>query len=341
MKISVLILAVLLFSGGAANAQGERKKWAEPQLTDTPMVHDPVMAVEDGVYYLYSTGKGLKQMTSHDRKTWRIASHGALPAIPAWTHDSVPGFKSHVWAPDVIRYRARWWMAYSCSTFGKNTSAIGLISVDSLCHADGWRDEGALICSQRGRNNWNAIDPNFFIDRQGYPWLTFGSFWDGIQLVRLDSTMHVLQGCVPVTIARRHDPARPPEGTNPTSSYAGTNAIEAPFVFYRDGWYHLFVSWDYCCRGKQSTYRVVTGRSRTPDGPYVDRDNLPMEKGGGTLLIEGDKKEFEALGHCAVYRFGSDDLFVCHGYSIAYDGASVLVQRKINWTPDGWPVLGE
>ena len=29
---------------------------------DTPLVHDPVMAVEDGIYYLYGTGNGI----SHD-----------------------------------------------------------------------------------------------------------------------------------------------------------------------------------------------------------------------------------------------------------------------------------
>ena len=51
------------------------------------------------------------------------------------------------------------------------------------------------------------------------------------------------------------------------------------------------------------------------------------------------KQAFEAAGHCAAYTFGDEDIFVCHGYSIAHKGASILVQRPIVWTSDGWPQL--
>lgn len=323
--VSLIAAFGLMLTGSRAAAQSF--------TTDKPMVHDPVMAVQDGTYYMMSTGNGLQMAESDDMKTWRVWRHTPLlGSIPAWTHDSVPGFRKHVWAPDIIRWRDRWWMAYSCSTFGKNTSAIGLVSTDSLrpLSADGrnmieWRDEGPLICSKGGRNNWNAIDPNFIIGEDGTPWLTFGSFWDGIQLVRLDSTMHVASGEQPRTIARRVTGGR-------------ENPVEAPFVFRHDGWFYLFVSWDYCCRGMESTYKVAVGRSRTVAGPYLDREGKDMADGGGTVFIEGDKRHYEALGHSAAYRFGDEDIFICHGYSIADDGASVLVRKKISWTPDGWPV---
>lgn len=94
-------------------------------------------------------------------------------------------------------------MAYSCSTFGSNTSAIGLLSNDSLSHVAGWKDEGCIIASKGGRDNWNAIDPNMIIDDKGHPWLTWGLFWDGIQLIALDTTLHVKAGAQPRTIARR------------------------------------------------------------------------------------------------------------------------------------------
>ena len=261
-----------------------------------------------------------------------------MSVIPKWTMDSVPGFRLHVWAPDVIKYHGKWWLAYSCSTFGKNGSAIGLLSNRSLSFP-GWEDEGCIVTSREKRDNWNAIDPNFVIDENDMPWMVWGSFWDGIQLARLDTTMHIAKGEKPRTIARRYDPDFKPSEANPTSKYAGTNAIEAPFIFKHGGYYYLFVSWDYCCRGAKSNYRVAVGRSQSVEGPYLDREGKDMLLGGGTLFLEGDKQAFEAAGHCAAYTFGDEDIFVCHGYSIAHKGASILVQRPIAWTPDGWPQL--
>lgn len=348
MRTTVIFVMLLAFSA-SLTAQGQRHpKRGVPFTTDTPMVHDPVMAYEDSTYHIFATGMGIQHMTSADRKTWTVMSEPVMSVIPKWTHDSVPGFRHHVWAPDVIKWHNRWWLAYSCSTFGKNGSVIGLLSTHSLS-AGLWDDEGAIICSREDRDNWNAIDPNFVIDDNDQPWLVWGSFWDGIQLVRLDTTMHVAAAQQPQTIARRYnlsDPdgkkvlsVNPNPPKNPTSDFAGPNAIEAPFIFKHDGWYYLFVSWDYCCQGSKSNYRVAVGRSRNVDGPYLDSKGIDMRDGGGNLFIEGDKKEFEAAGHCAVYHLDGQDIFICHGYSIAHQGASILIQRPITWTPDGWPTL--
>lgn len=321
----ILSLVVVLSMSTTLNAQ-------------SPMVHDPVMAYEDGTYYLFATGHGIQQMTSRDCKTWTVSPQPVMTVIPQWTRDSVPGFTNHVWAPDIIRWHDRWWLAYSCSTFGKNGSAIGLLSSSSL-KSPIWNDEGCIVTSREQRDNWNAIDPNFIIDEDDQPWLVWGSFWDGIQIARLDTTMHLAKGEIPRTIARRYSPKDLNRMPNPTSQYAGTNAIEAPFIMKHGGYYYLFVSWDYCCMGSKSTYRVVVGRSKMVDGPYVDRDGEDMREGGGTPVIAGDKKEFEALGHCAAYHYDDKDIFICHGYSIAHNGASILVQRPIRWTADGWPEI--
>jgi len=339
MKTALLTMALAAISLSAA-AQGPRQRFQrEAFTTETPMVHDPVMAKDGDTYYIYATGNGIQQMTSKDRKTWTVLPQPVMTVMPGWTTDSVPGFSTHVWAPDVIRWHGRWWMAYSCSTFGKNGSAIGLLSNRSL-GGGVWRDEGCIVTSREKRDNWNAIDPNFVIDDQtDTPWLVWGSFWDGIQIARLDSTMHIAKGEQPRTVARRYDPAYKPSEPNPTSKYAGTNAIEAPFIYKHGGWYYLFVSWDYCCRGAKSNYRVAVGRSKTVAGPYLDREGKDMAKGGGTLFIEGDKKEWEAAGHCAAYTFDGEDVFVCHGYSATRNGAAMLIQRPISWTDDEWPQL--
>ncbi len=318
MKLrKVLLGAAIIIAAPAVNAQ---------TVVEEPFVHDPVLAYENGTYYLYCTGHGITQMTSTDRKQWTLYRDGVLKneQVPAWSHDSVPGFENHIWAPDVIKYRKKWYLAYSCSTFGKNTSAIGLLSNTSLANKDGWKDEGCIIASKGKRDNWNAIDPNFIIDDKGNPWMTWGSFWDGIKLIPLDKTMHVKKGAKPMTIARRH---------------AETNAIEAPFIIKHGNYYYLFVSWDYCCRGIKSTYRVAMGRSKQVAGPYLDKEGKDMREGGGYLLIEGDKKEFEAMGHSSAYSFPDGDFFFCHGYSIEKDGASILVEKKIHWTDDGWLML--
>ncbi len=325
MKKALIMALLILLAAGDATAQ---RRWRERTTfrTDTLMVHDPVMAKEGDTYHLFSTGNGLQHATSKDRKTWTVHSAPTFSMIPKWAQDSVPGFRTHVWAPDIIKYKGRWWMAYSCSTFGKNTSAIGLASTHRLSENTVWQDEGAIICSKGKRDNWNAIDANFIIDKEGNPWMTYGSFWDGIQMVKLDSTMHIAGGEKPHTIARRYADRK-------------TNPIEAPFIIHRDGYYYLFASWDYCCKGMESTYKVVVGRSKTVDGPYLDRNGKDMNEGGGTLVIEGDKKEFEAIGHNAAYCFDGEWTFIAHGYSIAHGGMSILVQRPIVWTADGWPTL--
>ena len=336
-----LLLAWMALSASHGIACAQSPALQEPVVVDTPFVHDPVMAYENGTYYLYCTGHGIAQMTSTDRQHWTLSREGVLPKekIPAWTHDSVPGFENHIWAPDVIKYKNKWYMAYSCSTFGKNTSAIGLLSNKKLSDKEGWKEEGCIVASKGGRDNWNAIDPNFIIDEKGKPWMTWGSFWDGIQLIPLDKTMHPKKGAKPQTIARRYSLERSDVPSNPTSKEAGTNAIEAPFIMQHGGYYYLFVSWDYCCQGMKSTYRVAVGRSKNVAGPYLDKEGKPMLEGGGTLILEGDKKEYEAMGHCSAYSFPDGDYFFCHGYSVAKNGASVLVQKRINWTNDGWLTL--
>jgi len=307
--------------------------------TDTPFVHDPVMAVEEGVHYVYFTGFNIGKMTSADRKTWTVYRDGVLDEIPAWTRDSVPGFRSHVWAPDIIKWHDKWWLAYSCSTFGKNTSAIGVVSASSLAQDD-WEDKGCLVASKGHRDQWNAIDPNFAIDKNNRLWVTWGSFWDGIQMSRVkekDGRL-VLVG-KQQTIARRYPVnATPDASTNPTSKFAGANAIEAPFILQHGKWFYLFVSWDYCCRGAKSNYRTVVGRSKKINGPYVDAEGKLMTEGGGTPVIQGDMVEFEAAGHNAAYHLADGDLFICHGYSIPLKGQSILIQRRIRWEND-WPVL--
>ena len=219
--ISLMLLALSV----TLMAQGQRHHLKRmPFTTDTPMVHDPVMAYEDSTYYIFATGMGIQQMSSKDRKAWTVKPEPVMSVIPKWTRDSVPGFTHHVWAPDIIHWHGRWWLAYSCSTFGKNGSSIGLMSTRKLAYGL-WDDDGSIVTSQEKRDNWNAIDPNFVIDDNDQPWLVWGSFWDGIQLARLDTTMHIAKGEKPRTIARRYAPGFEPSEPNPSLCHGTTAAV--------------------------------------------------------------------------------------------------------------------
>ena len=115
MKKTILTLLCVLMAQGVAAQGPQRAGRREPFTTQTPMVHDPVMAREGDTYYLFSTGMGIQRMTSQDRQTWTVSRTPVMSVIPGWTTDSVRGFTQHVWAPDVIHWHGRWWMAYSLS----------------------------------------------------------------------------------------------------------------------------------------------------------------------------------------------------------------------------------
>ena len=105
-----------------------------------------------------------------------------------------------------------------------------------------------------------------------------------------------------------------------------------------NGFYYLFVSFDYCCKGTQSNYKVAVGRSKEVTGPYLDKNGIDMAEGGGTILIQGDSV-WAGIGHNAAYHFNGTDYFVAHAYSIAENGTPKLLLKPITWTDDGWPEI--
>lgn len=57
-------------------------------------------------------------------------------------------------------------------------------------HQFGGLEGRGLVIRSTSSNNYNAIDPELTFDKDGNPWLAFGSFWSGIKLTKLDkSTM--------------------------------------------------------------------------------------------------------------------------------------------------------
>lgn len=308
-------------------------------------VHDPVLIRENGVYYLFATGPGLAVWSSPDMVHWN-KEPPVFAAPPAWAVAAVPEFKGHIWAPDISHYDGQYYLYYSISAFGKNTSCIGVATnttLDPRAPGFKWIDHGKVIQSFPGRTNWNAIDPNLVTDGAGTPWLAFGSFWDGLKLARLaPDRLHVADAIekLPTIASRKKNPAAPnppaPAG-NPVE--AGGNAIEAPFIFPHGGWYFLFASIDYCCRGAKSDYKMIVGRAKAVTGPYVDRAGADLARGGGTLLLAGDAHWY-GVGHCAVVSFDGIDYLVFHGYDASDElGRAKLRLERLAWDASGWPTV--
>ena len=274
-------------------------------------VHDPVMIKEGNTYHIYYTGWNIAAKTSTDRITWRAASSG-LPS-PSWIKTYVPANNGRdFWAPDISFRDNKYWLYYSVSTFSKNTSAIGLATSPTLTSPT-WTDQGMVIRSQ-STNNYNCIDPNAFEDTDGKVWLSFGSFWSGLKMVEVD----------PAT----GKPAT--ESPDIISLASHSSGIEAPFIF-KWGYYYLFVSWDKCCSGCNSTYKIVAGRATNVKGPYVDKSGKAMTAGGGDILDAGDDVR-KGPGHNGIF-IEHDTVFCVNHY---YACNSILQIRPL-YFDDGWP----
>jgi arabinan endo-1,5-alpha-L-arabinosidase len=302
------------------------------------------MIRENSTYYLFATGMGISVWSSPDMKNWKKEAPVFVSA-PQWAVETIPTFKGHIWAPDISFFNGEYYLYYSVSAFGKNTSCIGLATNKTLKPTDPefkWIDHGKVIQSIPGKTNWNAIDPNLIVDGDGTPYLSFGSFWDGLKMVKMTpdgkSVAENISN-IPTIASRKtdsNDPNPPSVDNNPVD--AGGNAIEAPFIFRKGKFYYLFASIDYCCKGVNSTYKMIVGRSEKLTGPYHDGSGKPMATGGGTILLEGDENWY-GVGHNGVVTFDGVDYLVFHGYDATDGGKPKLNIRKLNWDKDGWPVV--
>lgn len=301
---------------------------AQP-LTGNIAIHDPSIAVLDNGLVSFATGvEGasdggtIRTKASPDGIDWHET--GALPGgLPAWISAELGFTPKNIWAPSVYDRDGTHYLYYSVSSFGKNSSAIGLMTNPALDAANpvaGWVDQGLVFRSRPG-DNFNAIDP-FRIDTSAGSYLAFGSFWDGIRLIELDPlTGKPLPQATPLPIASR-----------------GGGAIEAPAIVEHDGQFYLFVSFDNCCRGIASTYRIMVGRADALTGPYIDAQGTPMLKGGGTELLKS-KDRYRGPGGQEVFERDGAPWLAFHYYDRDQGGTPKLYLAPIRWSADGWPVI--
>src|SRR4051812_33042527 len=107
-------------------------------------MHDPAIIRQAGVFYVFATGMGITVWSSSDMVNWK-REKPVFDAPPAWAVEAVPTFKGHIWAPDISTFNGQYYLYYSVSAFGKNTSCIGVatnVTLDPRDPAFKWVDHG-------------------------------------------------------------------------------------------------------------------------------------------------------------------------------------------------------
>lgn len=322
------VLAGLVAAVVVAVLAGCTQVPARLAVTGDLAAHDPDIVVGQGgaPWFVYSTGDAsigdgnIEIRESSDGHDWKLDGT-VWKKKPAWLSKAVPGV-SNLWAPELFHHGSTWYLYYAASTFGSNRSVIALATnttIDPSSPKYRWVDRGEVIASHHS-DDYNAIDPTIIDDAKGRGWMAFGSFWGGIQLVRIAWPSGKLANTAP------------PEQI----AYRGSapDAIEASTIIHHGGYYYLIVSLDSCCQGAASTYNMAMGRAKNVDGPYLG-------KTGRLLLDDGTSPLLATIGH----EVGPGGESYSHGYLAwhFYDadvgGATTLAIQKLGWDRSGWPTL--
>ncbi|ADH97874.1 arabinan endo-1,5-alpha-L-arabinosidase [Salisediminibacterium selenitireducens] len=309
---------------GGIEMSGDIGDYNPEEGVDDP-VHDPAVLKSEDEYVLFSTGierdpsdpGGIFMRKSADNLGGPWESIGEIP-VPEWIDPFEP---NHLWAPMAIKQDERCFLYFSVSSFGSNRSAIGVASSSSPLDPASWEDHGILIESGAG-TSFNAIDPHVF-EYEGQLWLTFGSHFSGIHIIEMESPTQINSAMNPQLLQSR--PGVP------------HNPVEAPSIIERNGYFYLFTSWDQCCSGLDSTYKIAVGRSDKPEGPYFDQEGEPLVQGGGTILLEEEGNQIGPGGQ-DVYSEDGTDYLIHHYYDADADGVIRFQIRELSWEDD-WPTL--
>jgi arabinan endo-1,5-alpha-L-arabinosidase len=286
-------------------------------------IHDPSTIVKSGnTYWVFGTGDGIACKYSTDLINWTDAkSVYTKTAYPSWINPKVPGFAGTFWAPECIFMNGKYYLYYSCSTFGSKVSAIGLATNPTLDPASPdykWTDQGEVI-STNTSSTVNAIDPAVFKDTNGDVWFTYGSFFGGIRITQLDATTgKVLNANNQTTVV--------------------SNNPEAACLTKNGNYYYMFFNRGACCNGVNSTYYIMVGRSTSPTGPFLDQNGVSINNGGGTLVLNVAGR-YVGPGHAGILTENGVTYFSHHYYDGNDNGLPKLGLAQLTWSTSGWPTV--
>ena len=234
---------------------------------------------------------------------------------------------ANVWAPSISRRGATVFLYYCLSSFGGNSSAIGLMtnaSFDPAKPGEGWTRSGpSPDVEARRRFQRHRPVPHRSRGRPRLPRL------------RLVLVGHQASA----SSIRKPRKLKPDAPVIAIASRSG-GAVEASSILEHEGKFILFVSFDQCCKGVASTYSIRVGRADRIEGPYVDKDGKAMLDGGGSLAARHDRPL-----HRPRRTGAGEDLERRHArLPLLRRRRGRRLQasssRRSIWSADGWPELG-
>jgi len=301
---------------------------------------DPsVIKAKDGYWYAYATSDPLREgqteiVPMHVARSADLVRWEYLGPIfsaanrPAWADPT-----SFFWAPDIRFLNGRYVLYYTVTNTADNPgddSAIGVATAPTP--AGPWTDSGGPVVAPRaapgGGYLW-TFDPTQLNAVDGRRYLYYGSYFGGIHVTELSADgLRAVGSPTQVTIDNRY---------------------EGAYVVRHGGWYYLFASAANCCAGPTTGYSVFAGRSRSPRGPFVDREGVSLltSRVGGTPVIMPNGNRWVGPGHNAVLTdLAGQDYFVYHAidrrdpYLNGTEGINErpMLMDRLDWI-GGWPTV--
>ena len=303
---------------------------------------DPsIIEAKDGWWYAYSTADPLRSgdepgimhiARTHDFISWQY--QGTVfddTNRPTWATET-----SGLWAPDVRYINGQYVIYFTVTDTTLNPgddSAIGVATAPTPVGP--WTPSAGPVIGPRTRPGTDpaardflwTFDPSGFTDVNGQRYLYFGSYNGGVWVTRVSGDGLTATG-------------------EPTM-VAIDNKFEGSYVVRHADYYYLMASSANCCAGPATGYSVFSGRSRSPMGPFVDSDGIPLvaSKAGGTILVTQNGNTWIGAGHHAIATdHAGRDFLVYHALDrnnpwlnepFGINRRPMLIDR-IDWI-DGWP----
>ncbi|KAJ5115054.1 Glycoside hydrolase family 43 [Penicillium alfredii] len=302
--------------------------------------HDPNVLKHGDHYYLFKGGWGVSILKSKDMSgPWEEVGR-------VLDDDSVieKGNRSWPWAPTTIEKNGLFYCYYAVSQQGSRNSAVGVATTTDI-NRSGWHDHGALINTGFGDHAdaypftvTNAIDPAFITDEHNKSYLIYGSFWDGIWKLPLsDDLLSIKNPSEPEAVQLVYLPD------------LELKPIEGAWMSYRDGYYYTWFSHGECCDLEKQfpnagqEYSIRVGRSKSVNGPFVDRDNIGLLDGGGTIVYGSNHGIVYAPGGLGVVSGHGSKRDILYYHYLNTTIGFEFEKAHLGWNAleyeDGWPVV--